>query len=37
MTEIHGIQLPRLAVASGTAALPAVIAYITHEMISSDA
>jgi HPr kinase/phosphorylase len=35
-TEIHGIQLPRLAVASGTAALLAVIAYITHEMISSD-
>ena len=35
-TEIHGIQLPRLAVASGTAALPALIAYITHEMTSSD-
>jgi len=35
-TEIHGIQLPRLAAASGTAALLAVIAYITHEMISSD-
>jgi serine kinase of HPr protein (carbohydrate metabolism regulator) len=35
-TEIHGIQLPRLAVESGTAALPALIAYITHEMTSSD-
>ena len=34
-TEIDGIELPRLAVASGAAALPAVFAYITHGMTSS--
>ena len=31
-TEISGVELPRLAVASGAAALPAVLAYITHAM-----
>jgi HPr kinase/phosphorylase len=35
-TEIGGIELPRLAVASGAAALPALLAYITHEITSSD-
>jgi serine kinase of HPr protein (carbohydrate metabolism regulator) len=35
-TEIDGIQLPRLTVSSGTAALPAVLAYITHGMTSPD-
>jgi HPr kinase/phosphorylase len=28
-TEIQGVKLPRLAVASGTAAIPAVLAYIS--------
>jgi HPr kinase/phosphorylase len=35
-TEIDGIQLPRLTVSSGTAALSAVLAYITHGMTSPD-
>ena len=35
-TKINGIELPRLAVASGAAALPAVFAYITHGVTSSD-
>jgi HPr kinase/phosphorylase len=35
-TEIDGIELPRLAVASEEAALPAVLAYISHEITSSD-
>ena len=35
-TEIDGIELPRLAVASGAAALPAVCAYISHGMTTSD-
>jgi HPr kinase/phosphorylase len=34
--EIGGIELPRLAVASREAALPAVLAYITHEITSAD-
>jgi serine kinase of HPr protein (carbohydrate metabolism regulator) len=34
-TEISGIVLPRLAVASGVAALPAVRAYILGEMMSA--
>ena len=35
-TEINGIALPRLAVASGVAALPAVRAYILSDMMSTD-
>jgi HPr kinase/phosphorylase len=35
-TEIGGIELPRLAVAAGATALPAVLAYITHEITSSN-
>jgi HPr kinase/phosphorylase len=35
-TEIEGIALPRLAVASADAALPAVRAYMVHEMKSTD-
>jgi serine kinase of HPr protein (carbohydrate metabolism regulator) len=35
-TEIAGVELPRLAVASGAAALPAVLAYITHGMTTSN-
>ena len=35
-TKIDGIELPRLAVASGAAALPAVFAYITQGVTSSD-
>jgi HPr kinase/phosphorylase len=34
--EINGIALPRLAVASGAAALPPVRAYIIHEMTDVD-
>ena len=35
-TEIEGVALPRLAVASGDAALPAVCAYMLHEMTSAN-
>jgi HPr kinase/phosphorylase len=35
-TEINGIPLPRLAVAAGMAALPAVRAYIRSDMMSTD-
>jgi HPr kinase/phosphorylase len=35
-TEINGIRLPRLAVASGMAALPAVRAYILNDILNAD-
>ncbi len=35
-TEIEGLTLPRLAVASADAALPAVRAYMLHEMMKAE-
>lgn len=35
-TEIEGVALPRLAVASADTALPTVRAYMVHEMYSAD-
>jgi HPr kinase/phosphorylase len=35
-TEINSVALPRLAVASGMAALPAVRAYIHNDMMNAD-